>query len=259
MQAIILAAGEGSRLRPYTNDRPKCLVEIDGISLLDRQLAVLRHCGVTDLTIIKGYLAERFQREGVRSVLNPRYDETNMVWTLFCARELLQGDLIISYGDIVYSRQVLDQLLAANFDFNIVIDRQWERYWRERSEDPLADAETLRLSENGLITEIGQPPRTLADIQGQYIGLMKFSATAVAKLRTTFDAACEIGDLGGKRPENAYMTDLLQTLIANGESLHPVFIDGDWVEVDTVADLELPITRERLTRIAAAIATSADK
>jgi L-glutamine-phosphate cytidylyltransferase len=249
MQAIILAAGEGSRLRPYTNDRPKCLVEVDGTSLLDRQLAVLHRCGISDLTLIKGYLADSFDRVDVRTFLNPRFAETNMVWTLFCARKILRGELIIAYGDIVYSRHVLETLLKAKNDFSIVIDRKWEAYWWERNEDPLTDAETLRLSDDGLITEIGKKPDTLAAIQGQYIGLMKFSAAGVARIRETFDRACERGDLGGKPPENAYMTDLLQTLIDEGESLHPVFIDGEWVEVDTASDLELPVTHRRLEQI----------
>ncbi len=249
MKAIILAAGEGSRLRPYTNDRPKCLVTVDDKSLLDRQLDVLRCCGVDDIILIKGYLAESFSQKNIRSCLNPRYAETNMVWTLFTARDELNSDLIVTYGDIVYSRSVLDKLLAAPDDFSIVIDRTWESYWRQRGEDPLDDAETLRLSETGNIVEIGQKPSSVEEIQGQYIGLMKFSGKAVAKLCAAFDAACERGDLGGKPPENAYMTDLLQTLIRAGEQLVPVFIDGEWVEIDTVSDLGLPVTRNRLAAI----------
>ena len=253
MKAIILAAGEGSRLRPFTDDRPKCLVTVGEKSLLDRQLSVLNICGVNDISLIKGYLADSFDREkvhtGVQTFLNPRYAETNMVWTLFSARKELEGDLIVTYGDIVYSRGVLEKLLASPFDFSIIIDRDWETYWRERGENPLDDVETLRLGPDGNIEEIGQPPSRLEEIQGQYIGLMKFSAAAVSTLRKTFDAACRRGDLGGKPPEKAYMTDLLQTLIGEGEKLHPVFIHGEWVEVDTVSDLNLPVTLSRLDAI----------
>src|SRR3954467_14488681 len=112
LKAILLVAGEGTRLRPHTLDRPKCLVEVDGISLLDRQLAVLRgDLRIGSLVMIGGYKAEMLDRPGVRLKMKPRYFETNMVWTLFSAEEELAGDILICYGDIVYSAAVLGALL----------------------------------------------------------------------------------------------------------------------------------------------------
>ena len=99
MKALILAAGEGTRLRPYSLDRPKCLVEVDGVSLLDRQLSVLRSEGVADISLIGGYRSDMLKRPGLRLEMNPRYAETNMVWTLFSAEQALQGDLVLAYGD----------------------------------------------------------------------------------------------------------------------------------------------------------------
>ena len=99
MKAIILAAGEGSRLRPYTLDRPKCLVEVDGRSLLDRQLDVLTLGNINPIMLIGGYRAEMLPREGIELRINSLYAETNMVWTLFCEETDLVGDLIVSYKD----------------------------------------------------------------------------------------------------------------------------------------------------------------
>ena len=88
MKALILAAGEGTRLRPYTADRPKCLVEVAGRSLLDRQLDVLGAAGVAPVVVVGGYRAEMLPRPGIEVLLNPRYATTNMVTTLFCAEEV---------------------------------------------------------------------------------------------------------------------------------------------------------------------------
>ena len=77
VKVVILAAGEGTRLRPYTSDRPKCLVEIDGYSLIDRQLAVLDHKGIDDIVIIGGYKIEMLVGKVERIKENPRYYETN--------------------------------------------------------------------------------------------------------------------------------------------------------------------------------------
>ena len=58
-----------------------------------------------------------------------------MVWSLFCGEDELQGDLIISYGDIVYSREILDNLLQSEDEIAITIDMDWEKYWRQRNEN----------------------------------------------------------------------------------------------------------------------------
>ena len=253
MKAIILAAGEGTRLRPYTLDRPKCLVEVDGVSLLDRQLAVLRSEGIGLVTLIGGYRADMLLRPDTTLRLNPRFHETNMVWTLFSAEQDLQGDLILAYGDIVYSRDILRALLASTADIAVTIDLDWEQYWRARNEDPLDDAETLRIDAAGHIVEIGQKPVSLSQIEGQYMGLMKFSTNGLATLRDVFNRAKQAGSIRGKMPEKAYMTDLLQFLIDEGHALTAVKVHGGWVEVDTVSDLESAVTRTRLQQIASAL------
>jgi L-glutamine-phosphate cytidylyltransferase len=249
LKAIILAAGEGTRLRPYTLDRPKCLVEVDGQSLLDRQLAVLATEFIHPIVLIGGYLVEMLKRPGIELRINPRYAETNMVWTLFCAENDLEGDVLLSYGDIVYSREILQVLLKSKADIAVAIDLEWESYWRARNEDPLDDAETLKLAIDGRIVEIGQKPKSLADIEGQYMGLMKFSAKGMQLLKRTFHDAKQSGTLRGKPLEKAYMTDLLQAMIDLRYKLEAVPVHGGWVEVDTVSDLHSPVTRDRLSQI----------
>jgi choline kinase len=169
-----------------------------------------------------------------------------MVWTLFCAETELEGDVIVSYGDIVYSRDVLNALLKSAADIAVTIDMDWEAYWRARNEDPLQDAETLKLAPDGRILEIGQKPKSLDEIEGQYMGLMKFSSEGVKILRKVFQEAKNSGRLRGKPVEKAYMTDLLQNIIDLNYRVDAVPVHGGWVEVDTVSDLLSEVTRSRL-------------
>ena len=246
VKVIILAAGEGTRLRPYTDDRPKCLVEVNGTSLLDRQLAVLKSEFIKSITLIGGYRSDMLKRKNIRLRINKDYAVTNMVWTLFCAEDELEGDVIISYGDIVYSHEILETLLRSKADIAVVIDKDWESYWRARNENPLDDAETLKLAKDGRILEIGQKPKTITEIEGQYMGLMKFSAQGIQTLKKTFH---DTKSLGGKPLEKAYMTDLLQAVIDSGKPVTSVVVHGGWVEVDTVSDLTSTTTRNRLNEI----------
>ena len=251
-KVILLVAGEGKRLRPYTLDRPKCMVEIDGISLIDRQLAVLKMEELNDIVMIGGYKADMLKKEGVRLKLNPRYYETNMVWTLFSAEEELDNldrDVIVSYGDIVYSREILQALLKSTTDIAVIIDKEWESYWRARNENPLDDAETLKIRRDGTISEIGQKPKSLSEIEGQYMGLMKFSVKGIKQIKEIFHTAVESGELLGKSVESSYMTDLLQVAINSGRSVTAVPVCNSWIEVDTVKDLKGATTKERLSKI----------
>ncbi len=248
-KVIILAAGEGTRLRPYTLDCPKCLVKVGGKCLLDYQLAVLRSQGIENIILIKGHLSDTLHRSGVMTYCNERYADTNMVWTLFCAEEEMSGNVVVSYGDIAYSKEVLIKLMNSSQDISVVVDRGWQTYWEARFDNPLDDAETLKIGQDGRITEIGQVPNKLGEIEGQYVGLMKFSEKGLSILKELFKKAIFTGKLGAKRPEKAYMTDLLQAAINEGYGVWPVFINGDWVEIDTVNDLNLEITRERLEKL----------
>ena len=175
MRAIILAAGTGSRLRPLSDNKPKCLVEVAGKSLLQRQLEVLSFCGVKDIVLVGGYEAAQLKVFGLPVVVNAEFSTTNMVESLFCARDYMDRDTLISYGDIVYAPKTLESIMAATAEVNVAIDTNFLDYWKARTEDYFDDLETLGIDEDGWICEIGGKPQSLVDIQGQYMGLMKFT------------------------------------------------------------------------------------
>lgn len=248
MKAIILAAGEGKRLRPYTNDKPKCMVDVCGSSLIERQLSVLKSEGIDDIVIVGGYKSHMLHPYSDKILENVSYSDTNMVWTLFCAVEQLQGDILICYGDIVYSRNILKSLLNSTSDIATTVDMEWESYWKARNENILSDAETLRLDDNGCILEIGRRPMTVDEIEGQYMGLIKLNNKGTSVFKSVFHGALECG-LMGETVRDAYMTDLLQEVINSGSCVQSVPVRGEWVEVDTVSDLNAKITCNRLREI----------
>jgi choline kinase len=245
MRMIILAAGQGTRLRPLTDDRPKCLVELAGKPLLQWQIETARAAGIDDIIVIGGYRHEQLAQYGIPVLVNEQFETTNMVRTLFCARQLFGDGFVMSYGDIVYSPSVLGALLKSDAAISVTVDRQWRRYWAERFDDPLSDAETLKLDAVGTITEIGQKPGSYDDIMAQYIGLVAFRGDGVAALVAAHDAA-EADEKAGRLPfggarslDRLYMTDLLQGLIARQVPLRAAPVDRGWVEVDSVKDLEI--------------------
>lgn len=245
MKAIILAAGEGRRLRPLTNEIPKCMVNIFGKSLLEHQLDVFHKLGINEITIVTGYKSDTIRITGLKYYKNEKYNSTNMVETLFCAENEFDGSVIVSYGDIIFERSVLEKLIKSNEDFSIVIDKEWQRYWSVRFENPIDDAESLKLNKDGYIKEIGQKISRLADIEGQYIGLMKFQNKGLDFIKQFYHQTKNESKKGHNplNPkltfEKSFMTDFLQGLINVGCKLKSVPISNGWLELDTINDFNI--------------------
>jgi choline kinase len=242
MRALLLAAGRGERLRPYTDERPKCLVPFAGRPLLEWQLAALRSTGITEIGVVAGYRADTLEPYGLRTWVNALWDRTNMVESLFCAREWIAADepLVVSYTDIAYEPRLLAALLDTPGDIVVAVDRQWLDLWAERHENVLSDAESLRIGAGGALIDIGRRVDRVEDIEAQYIGLLRFSAEGLALLRN-FWASASGGAawLQGRPLERAAMTDLLRGMIDAGLVIAAAVVDRGWLEVDSVSDLQL--------------------
>jgi choline kinase len=252
-RAVILAAGRGSRLGTLSADLPKVFVELAGRTLLAHQRCSLDAVGVDDVWIVLGHGRERAMvhpdAEGLEFRSNPEFATTNMVATLFCARDAFDGraDVVIAYGDIVYEPGVVTALLALDAPVGVVVDLGWRDYWAARMEDPLSDAESLRVGSDGRLSEIGRRAVSLDEIEGQYIGLVRIRADHAVRFAGEWDRIVELDRArsDGTAPLGPvlYMTDLLQRLIDDDWDVRPAFVTNGWLEVDTPADLEIDIGR----------------
>lgn len=234
VKAVILAAGRGSRLGELTEDKPKCMVELWGKPLLHWQIAALQGAGIEDITIVRGYMAEKIDVPGVHYLENKRWAETNMVATLMEADRILStGPTVVSYSDIVYSSGAVKALLNGSGDIRITYDPNWRKLWEMRFEDPLSDAETFKIDkETGMLLEIGNRPKSYEEVQGQYMGLLYFEPTGWNKvLRLTRTLESVVLD-------RIDCTSMLRQLISTHEVM-TVPINDLWCEVDNNKDIQL--------------------
>ena len=237
MRAIILAAGRGQRLMPYTRDIPKCMVELADRPLLMHQIEALNSAGIDDIHVVTGYRGDRVADLGFCTLPNPLFAETGMVASLMCAAHLMDGtdDVLIACSDILYEPQLIHELQACDSPISTVVDRQWRRQREARFDDPLADAETLRLDDDGCIVDIGGCPEHDDEIQGQYVGLTQVSASHAHGLVGFHHSIAEVG-MDVARMD---MIGFLQVLMAAGWTVQAAPVDGGWLKVGDVSDLEL--------------------
>lgn len=233
MKAIILAAGRGSRMKNLTDERPKCLVELNGKPLLEWQLDALRQAGIDEIAVVTGYKRELLGNWGLVEFYNPRWAETNMVSSLACAAEWLKTEpCLVSYSDIFYDASAVSALMNCAARLAVTYDPNWRELWERRFENPLVDAETFRLNQNGSLAEIGNKPKTIEEVEGQYMGLLRFTPegwSEVVRIRT---------ELAALECDRMHMTGTLQKVIDGGNiDILAVPYRGCWGEVDSESDL----------------------
>lgn len=233
MNAIILAAGRGSRMKEMTASKPKCLLELAQKTLLEWQTEALSSAGVNTITIVRGYLKEKLVSPNYQYIDNPEWATSNMVASLLCAHTILaKAPSIVSYSDIVYHPSIISALASSSGDISITYDQIWDILWGERFANPLDDAETFEV-EGGRLKTIGRKPTALSEVKGQYMGLLKITPKGWEKISEY------LSKLPPERINKLDMTSLLRALIENDVPISAVPIRGKWCEVDREEDFRL--------------------
>ena len=244
MLAIIIAAGKGERLMPLTNDKPKCMLDVGGRPIIQHQVNTLRSAGVDRVAIIKGYQHERvrIKDQNVSSFLNEDYQNNNILESLFYAEEVIKGDVIILYSDIIFEKTVVDKLLKSSDEISIVVDMDWKNNYVDRNDHPIEEAEGVILDDNSKVRQIGKIlGGEKSQISGEFIGMMKLCGQGAETFKSYYYESKIKYEMGpfqrAKSIKVAYLTDLIQELVDDGIPISCVQINNGWREIDTSEDL----------------------
>jgi L-glutamine-phosphate cytidylyltransferase len=242
MKAIILAAGRGTRLNKYTQNLPKGMLEVFGKTLLQRQVDTFRASGITDISIVKGYCGEKINITGVTYFENKLYAESNMVESLFSAEEKIDGDIIISYSDVLFEERIVKTLINNTSDIGVLVDKDWQPYWLARYGKIDFDTESLEIGNNGQIRSLGISDPPLNEIDGRYVGMIRVSPNGCNIIKYIYHNGQRLFSkktwINGRIFEMIFMTDFLQEIINQNHPVYPVLINKGWLEFDTNEDLE---------------------
>ena len=242
INAIILAAGSGIRLDEYTQDIPKTLVDINGKSILERQISLLRKHKVNEIFVVTGYKKEKYILKDVEYFFNHKYSETEQLTSMMVARRKIFGDVLIIFGDIIFDSDILQQVLDSNDDITVPIDLDWEKSYEERSDNPKSGADKVLTNQKKII-QISAKEISLESKNevGEFLGIIKLS-TAGSKILVKKYEELEKSHTGkfhdADSLNKAKLVDILQELIDSKIEISPLIISGKWCEIDTPKDLE---------------------
>jgi len=222
MKAVILAAGLASRLRPLTEARPKCLLELHGQMIIDYQLAVLRSADITEVVVIVGHMGDKIRDaigERVNYATYADYEKTNNLYTLHACAEHLDDDCVVMFSDVLIPEPAMQKLVGTPDDFALLVDTR----------QVLAGTMRIKVADGG-ITDLGGHIPVDAGI-GNFVGIAKYSRAGAEKLRGEMQ---RMVDESGHEQE--YYVQALPRLAAAGLRITPLEIGTPWLEVDDVND-----------------------
>jgi len=233
--AVILAASRGNGLDALTRDRPKCMIPVAGTPAIEKMLQSMRAEGIKDISIVRGYKPEALAPSGASFFDNPRWAETGELGSLAAARSALKGEVLIAYGDVVFKRYILHELLTSNAPITIVVDgtrdvvqsgragdrvkasarptSRWEEgdYWLERMSTELADDDT----------------------DGEWIGMLRARPDGTASLLAALEET--LAEPGAERLDLGAVLNRLVT--RDPKAVRVLYVQGDWIDINDLADL----------------------
>ncbi len=241
MKAIILSAGYGYRLGNLTNDLPKSLVDVNGKSIIQRQIETFRNNNVKEIIVIVGPNKDKFQLNDIEYVIDKNFHEHEQLGSLMAASKHFQDDVVISFGDVIVDNSIMKQIVESTYDIGLAIDLKWEKNYENRTQHPKSEAD-LALIKSNKLTKIKKNLNFIENYQlGEFLGIMKLSDIGSKKFLDIFEklnSSHEGKFHDAPSFQKAYLTDMLDELIQTNEVVNPIFVDGNWCEIDTTEDLE---------------------
>ena len=239
-KALIIAAGLGSRLKKHTENLPKCMLDFGGKTLLQRQIDAYNKNNIKDISLIRGYKKEKINYKGLRYFENKDYKNNNILNSIFYAEKIINGNIIISYSDILFDPIVVQRTIDSNHDISVVVDIDWRGYYVGRKDHPISEAENVIFNSNNEVEKIGKINTGNEEVHGEFIGMIKLSNRGAEIFKEHFHRLKKIywnkPFQRAKIFQKAYLTDFIQELVDIGIKVHCVIIESGWKEIDTVED-----------------------
>ena len=238
MKVIILAAGRGKRLGHYTKEIPKPLIDINGKSIIERQIELFKKNGITEIFVVRGYKKEKFCLDGITFIDNDNFANNNQLASLVLAQNRISGNALILYGDLLFEQSILDQILMSNSDISVTIDLKWKEHCYENRNNQFPAMAEI---ENDKVVHISENKSLIRKkLCGEFFGIIKLSSEGSKILTDIIEKAKH--NKGKFHDSDSFVMgkipDIIEEIIELGFVVKPIFVNGKWFEVDTILDLE---------------------
>ncbi len=226
IQAIILAAGKGSRFNNLTKTIPKCLLPIGKSTILDRQIDILHKNGIDDIIIVTGYksnlIKDHFSKKNIKIVYNDKYETFDNLFSIWCAKNFIKNSFICIYGDLIFNEDLLTTFLQHDTNNSLVVDNLPKVF---DNHSVIIENSSIKNIDFNVKNEIPS---------GQFIGICKFTKSSIFLINKTLDSFYLNNDLHGE------FIRLLKSLLEQNIKMHAFFVkENTWINVNDEKKFEL--------------------
>ncbi len=235
VKGIVLAASQGAELGELTRDRPKAMVSLGGKPLLAHILETYRSVNVKELSVVRGYRKDAVNLANVKYFDNDAFASTQEVSSLAAAAEALEGDVLVSYGDVLLKKYILQELIDCEDDVAVMVDADHaESRNRGRAADFVSCSEpNSRRAFQNHVTLKGFRPERADAVHGEWMGVVKLSPKGASLVRDKLRVLAAEPD----RLRALKLPDLLSLLVADGVAVRVLYTTGHWLDVDSLEDV----------------------
>jgi len=235
-RAIFLAASRGAELKELTEDRPKVLIDIGGMPLIEQSINTFYDHDIKDISIVRGYKKEAFKFQNIKYIDNDNFENNSELSSLFLAKKVIVDHTIISYGDILFRKYILSRLLEEKGEVTIVVDASI----KDRASDYAGDFVFCSRPHNKVFSEAPAELKGISfgkaqdnqEAQGEWIGLIKTNKVGSEVVAKTLEELSATADFNKLK-----LPDLMNKLLEKKVKINVMYIDGHWLDVDTYADV----------------------
>ena len=238
IKAVVLAASKGENFGNLTDNKPKCMLNVKGKTILESQVETFNQCNIKDISVVVGYKKESVNLPNLKYIENVEYSEKGILNSYYLAREALSGPTVITFGDILFEEHLLRDLVSVDEDIVLAVDTSWWQGLKEDREIDLVRGETSPsdsyLSNRCVnIRNIGvNLDRDEAD--GEWTGLIKLSSKGAKLFRL------ELEQFFDKNEETAFKADINDFFIRltkKGINIKAFYFRGHWLDIDSTEDI----------------------
>lgn len=236
-RAILLAASRGSELETLTQDRPKVMLPVGGKPLLRRLLDRFKTHSIDDVTLVAGYKSEAIDIKGVKITINPDYETTGELASLYRAKSAFQNDMLVAYGDLLFRNYILKDLLAHPGEIVTVVDSAPPSMPGNGMPDyaycSSPDDRSMFGQDINLLHISNDKETNFGKASGRWVGMLRFQGAGEKWLSEALEAL-------KKEPDFNHMgiPQLCNYLVKQGRTIKVLYIHGHWLDVNALDDLD---------------------
>ncbi len=232
MNIVFLAAGKSSRIYKEVG-KPKCLLKINNQSIISNLLKNLKGLKIKKINIVVGFKSNLIKRElkknkKINYIYNKYYNSREMLYSLILALKKIDDDIIFSYTDIIYHRNIIKKLISKKNNIYLPILKNWKEVWIRRKKEIKSDAENLQIDKNDNLKTIGKKITNISKVKYQFMGLVMINKENKKEIIKLYDST--------KNNKKIHLTDFLNLIVKKKIKIKCLKYLKNWYEFDDIDD-----------------------